>query len=64
MLTLEDFSEGQGVTYVPYHAHGDINHKDCEKGVVTSTNHKYVFVRFGNQISSQACLPDQLQKRW
>lgn len=54
------FQPGQYVTYVPYHAHGDITHKDCERGVVSSTNDTYVFVRFGTSITGQACKPDQL----
>ena len=55
------FEEGQLVTYIPYHAKGNINHPDCEQGRVTSKNEKYVFVRFGNSSTSQACPPDQLK---
>lgn len=57
--TLADFKVQQHVRYVPYHAHGDTSHEDCENGVVTSISDKYVFVRF-NGSTSQACNPDQL----
>lgn len=33
---MQKFYEGQSVTYVPNHANGDIAHKDCEHGVVSS----------------------------
>jgi hypothetical protein len=55
-----DFKAGDHVRYVPYHAHGDLTHPDCEDGVVTSTNDAYVFVRFGTKTQSQACKRDQL----
>jgi len=54
-----DFAIGDPVTYVPYHAHGDASHKDCERGHVTSTNERFVFVRFKGS-TSEACKPDQL----
>lgn len=57
---LEDFSVGDQVTYVPYHAHGKASHPDCERGVVSSKNDLYVFVRFGCSTTGQACKPDQL----
>ena len=59
-----EFKAGKRVTYVPYHAHGDRNHPDCESGEVSSTNDTYVFVRFVRngvfQSTAQACRPDQL----
>lgn len=54
-----DFKPGDPVRYVPGHAHGDAQHPDCEAGVVTSTNPRYVFVRFGGK-QSQACDPRDL----
>lgn len=60
-LSLADFHAGDMVRYVPYHAHGDIRHADCENGRVTSKNDTYVFVRFHSE-TSQACKPDQLRK--
>jgi len=55
-----DFTAGERVLYVPNHAHGDRNHPDCERGVVTSTNRVNVFVRYGNGIHSQATSPEDL----
>jgi hypothetical protein len=60
---LSDFEAGDRVRYVPYHAHGDVRHADCENGRVTSVNSVYVFVRFRPEgETSEACLPDQLVK--
>lgn len=69
-LTVNNFMKGDAVIYVPYHAHGDTTHQDCERGLVSSTNDKYVFVKFLPQLSrlgwegttSQACKVDQLVK--
>lgn len=59
MKSLSDFKVGQHVRYVPYHAHGDVTHEDCENGVVTSISEHYVFVRFKGE-TGQGCNPDQL----
>lgn len=48
-LTAADFHPGENVRYVPNHAHGDIEHKDCENGVVSSQNGLYVFVRYSDR---------------
>ena len=62
-MTLDDFKPGDRVRYVPYHAYGDQAHQDCEDGIVTSKNDKFVFVRFSLFTeTSQACNPDQLRK--
>lgn len=45
-LTVADFAPGDKVKYVPYHAHGNIAHPDCEHGIVTSTNEEFVFARY------------------
>lgn len=45
-MNLEDFQPFMRVAYVPMHAHGDTNHPDVEHGVVSSVNHKFVFVKF------------------
>lgn len=60
MMRPADFKPGMFVRYVPYHAHDDLNHPDCELGVVTSSNDTYVFVRLGLHNHSQACKADQL----
>ncbi len=62
------FTEGMRVVYVPGHADGNVNHPDVERGTVSSTNDKYVFVRFDEQVSrlgwdgatSQSCKPEDL----
>ena len=41
-----DFKSGDLVRYIPNHAHGDARHKDCENGIVSSTNAANVFVRY------------------
>ena len=43
-----DFKKGQRVRYVPRHAHGDENHEDCQEGAVSSTNDRWVFVKYDN----------------
>lgn len=56
---VNPFREGDLVRYIPGHAHGDVEHEDCENGVVTSTRDDVVFVRYGQKVSSQAtCLRD------
>ena len=57
---LSQFIVGKKVRYIPYKAFGDIQHPDCEDGIITSTNDTHVFVRFGNNTTSQACHPDKL----
>jgi hypothetical protein len=63
---LDQFEIGDLVSYVPYHAKGNIHHKDVEQGVVSSTRKTedgiIVFVRFGNMENSQGCRPSQLVK--
>jgi hypothetical protein len=66
--TVAEFQPDEEVLYVPYHAHHDEEHPDCEAGVVSSTNDTYVFVRFKRadgtlKQQAQACKPDQLVKR-
>lgn len=61
------FEPGDRVIYVPYHAEGDKNHPDCERGTVSSARDGIVFVRFydsrGNlAMASQACYPDTVFK--
>lgn len=51
---------GRRVIYVPGHAHGSQAHPDCEQGVITSFNPKYVFVRYGDQPNPKATLREDL----
>ncbi len=43
---LIGFKRGDRVVYIPMHADGDRNHKDCEHGIVSSITKKYVFVKY------------------
>ena len=47
-MKTSDFKKGMKVRYVPTHANGDTKHKDCENGVVSSVNDKWVFVKYNN----------------
>ena len=47
-MTNTDFKKGDKVRYVPNHANGDTLHPDCENGVVSTTNEKFVFVKYDN----------------
>ena len=64
--TAEDFVPGESVRYIPFHAGGDIKHPDCENGVVSSQNGKYVFVKYWRngmlQNTAQATQPEDLVK--
>lgn len=72
-MNLEDFKKGMRVRYVPSHANGDSKHPDCENGVVSSTNTRFVFVKYDNAMgvmvtgdepyTSQATEPEDLI-RW
>lgn len=67
---LNDFEPGNRVAYVPTHAHHDLKHKDVERGVVSSRNHKFVFVKYYPALerlgwegcTSQATNPTELVK--
>ena len=72
MSTTADFSKGERVRYLPLHADGDIRHEDCQNGVVSSTNDRWVFVKYDNldcvmvtgdePYTAQATDPNQLVK--
>lgn len=63
-----EYKTGERVIYVPNHADGDHNHPDCEHGAVSSSNHRFVFVRFDKDVanygwdnaSGKACDPNNL----
>ena len=42
------FNKGDRVIYVPKHANGNRNHKDCEHGIVYSLTEEFVFVKYDN----------------
>ena len=76
---MNDLNIGDRVTYVPYHANGDVNHPDVEHGTISSIKnvsrtlvpHYTYFVRFDKQVerlgwegtTAQGCKRDQLIKR-
>ncbi len=45
-MKVTDFRKGEKVLYIPCHADGNKNHSDCEKGVVSSINKRFVFVKY------------------
>ena len=67
-MNIEEARPEQRVIYVPPHAKGLLTHSDCEKGTVSSSNDKYIFVKFDKQVerlgwketTSQACDPVNL----
>ena len=48
-MQTNEFKKGDRVLYVPHHAKGDTKHKDCQKGIVSSTNTTWVFVKYDTQ---------------
>ena len=60
-ITLERWQPGMYALYVPRKARGDLRHPCVEKGLVTSVNETYVFVRFGGDAHSKACDPRDLR---
>lgn len=65
-LELSEIKPRMRIAYVPAHAEWD--REAIEYGTVSSTNHKYVFVKFDKQLAkfgwdgttSQACDPHDL----
>lgn len=51
----EHYFTGRDVRYVPAHAKGDPNHKDCENGKVSSVRRECVFVKFSSGSTAAAC---------
>jgi len=45
---MTKFIKGKRVKYIPTHAEGNKKHPDCESGVVSSKNDKYIFVKYDN----------------
>ncbi len=68
VVSTPDFNAGDRVLYVPNHAHGDVTHPDCERGIVSSNNGVNVFVRYYTRhgelsLTAQATRPDDLVKQ-
>lgn len=50
-MKLENlFPKGTHVRYIPGIAEGDPEHPSCQDGVVSSTNDKYVFVKYHTKL--------------
>ena len=58
-MTLQECKEsiGRYVTYIPFEGR-DISLQ--ERGIITSVNEKYAFVRYGNDCISKSTNPDDL----
>lgn len=57
-IKLEEKHKGNVVTYIPPHADGP-QHKDSERGIISSWNDKYVSVNYGG-ITNKATYPRML----
>ena len=55
-MTLEEAAARIGDKVV-YHQ----PHQEPEEGVITSVNARYVFVRYGSQVTSAATCPEDLE---
>jgi len=72
-MTVDQFQKGQRVLYIPPHADGDPTHEDCKRGVISSKNDKFVFVKYDNLMcimttgdepyTAQATSPEHLVAR-
>ena len=59
--TITDWQPGMQALYVPREAEGQLSHPSVERGIVTSVNRTYIFVRFGGDYGSKACRPEDLR---
>lgn len=58
------------VIFIPYHAHKDKSHPDCERGFVSEIGSNFVFVKFEGKVArfgwedapAEACDPKDLVK--
>lgn len=42
----KEFEHGDKVRYIPNHADGDERNPDCQNGIVSSANEKFIFVKY------------------
>jgi hypothetical protein len=65
---MKDPQTEESVIYVPKHAKGNLNHPDCERGVVSSFNEKFIFVKYIRngvlQHTAQATNPSDLYRNF
>ena len=57
-MKLKEAILGRKVIYTP---RGDYENRRLEEGVITSSNSKFVFVRYGADYGSKATDPDDLK---
>lgn len=59
-MTLQEASQsiGRKVIYTPFE---NCDNKYLEYGVITSTNDKYVFIRYGNDVNSKSTRAEDLK---
>lgn len=57
---LKEVDKGRQVKYIPRHAKGDRNHKDCETGIISSWSNIYIFVRFTTGSTAAGVRPQDL----
>lgn len=61
MISVENAKKGMEVVYIPRHLLGKSEQmKNRERGIITSFNDTYIFVRFGDELQSKACRPIDL----
>lgn len=56
-MKLSEIEVGKKVIYTPFK---DCSEEQKEKGIITSKNDRYVFVRYGNDVYSKATNPKDL----
>jgi hypothetical protein len=60
MMQLAEIQEGMRVLFIPRHARGNRQHRDCVRGVVTGKTDTLVLVRYETDRHSNATAPAYL----
>lgn len=58
-VEVKTINIGDPVTYIPNHANGDIKHKDCEIGRISSFTNETLWVKF-RSATGESCDPKNL----
>ena len=59
-MQLDEIQEGMRVLFIPRHARGNRQHRDCVRGVVTGKTDTWVFVRYDTDRHRNAPAPAYL----
>ena len=59
LAELSPCNVGRKVTYLPDHTNSNAAHEDCEQGVISSWNDRFVFVLYGRG-PAQATIAEKL----